>query len=142
LLERSVRRANERGSVELVYAASHTWIRGREADLEIAIGNLLDNAQRYGPSDKPVRVAARDRAAGVEVSVADEGPGVPAGRREKIWERFYTTHAADGGTGLGLAIVDSVARAHGGRVALETSAGGSEFSIWIPFPNEKRSAPS
>jgi two-component system sensor histidine kinase ChvG len=105
----------------------------READLETAIGNLLDNAQRYSPAGKPVIVTCEDFERGVRVSVRDEGPGIPEARRGKIFERFYTTDGERGGTGLGLAIVDSVARAHGGRVTLdEAAAPGSCFHLWLP----------
>lgn len=77
-------------------------------------------------------VPGADDASGVLVSFSDQGPGIPEARRDKIWGRFYTTDAANGGSGLGIAIVESVARSHGGRVALQTSDARSRFSIWLP----------
>mgnify|MGYP003407014785 FL=1 len=143
VLERSVRRARERGPVELHYAAGQTWVRGRQADLETAIVNLLDNAQRYSPPEAAVVVNAQDEHAGVRVSINDRGPGIPEARREKIWARFYTTDAESGGTGLGLAIVESVARAHGGRAAYTAmDSGGSCFWIWLPSASKHRHADS
>jgi signal transduction histidine kinase len=68
--------------------------------------------------------------------VTDRGPGIPAARRAKVFERFYTTDGDSGGTGLGLAIVDSVARAHGGRVDVKSEVGqGCRFSLWLPLPH-------
>ena len=99
LLDKTARRARERGAVELSYAASHTWVRGREADLETALVNLLDNAQRYSPPTAAVKLSAREEAGGLCIAVEDLGPGVPEARRDKIWARFYTTDAESGGTG-------------------------------------------
>jgi two-component system, OmpR family, sensor histidine kinase ChvG len=133
LLERLVHRSLERGPVELVYSSRHAWVRGRESDLETALGNLIENAQRYSPAERPVRILCEDSGGGIRVSVCDEGPGIPEARRSKVFERFYTTDADNGGTGLGLAIVDSVARAHGGRVTFDTEVGaGSRFHLWLP----------
>lgn len=147
LLQRICKRASTqeegstRGDVELHFQAQHTWLRGREEDLETAFTNLIENAQRYSPADKPVVVAAQDFPHGIVVSVADQGPGIPEARRDKIFERFYTTEAEQGGTGLGLAIVDTVARAHGGRVTLDSDVGvGSRFSVWLPRDHKKRSS--
>jgi two-component system sensor histidine kinase ChvG len=133
LLERLVHRAAERGPVLLMHASKHSWVRGREPDLETALGNLIENAQRYTPPDRSVRVACEDADGGIRVSVCDDGPGIPEARRGKIFERFYTTDVVAGGTGLGLAIVDSVARAHGGRITFDTEVGvGSRFHLWLP----------
>jgi two-component system sensor histidine kinase ChvG len=133
LLDRLVLRASERGPVELFYSSRRAWVRGREADLETALGNLIENAQRYSPAGKSVRVACGDATGGVQVSICDDGPGIPEARRGKIFERFYTTDVDAGGTGLGLAIVDSVARAHGGRITFDTEVGaGTRFHLWLP----------
>lgn len=161
LLQRVVARMNAQTEsdgaalprVELRYAAQHTWLRGREEDLVTAVTNLIDNARRYSPPGGVVVVqahdvapsakreqvlppGARERATfphGIVVSVCDSGPGIPEARQAKVFDRFYTTDGERGGTGLGLAIVDTVARAHGGRVTLESSpAQGTRFHIWLP----------
>lgn len=135
LLDRVVVRAESRGPVQLTYSAKHTWVRGREPDLETAVSNLVENAQRYSPQGEPVVVDCAERDGGLRIEVTDRGPGIPAARRAKVFERFYTTDGESGGTGLGLAIVDSVARAHGGRVELDTEVGrGSRFTLWLPRP--------
>lgn len=106
--------------------------RGREADLERALLNLVENALRFSPEGSPVRVVVSVSRDGRELSlrVEDRGPGVPEALRRKIFERFFTTDADKNGTGLGLAIVTSVAEAHGGRVELEpTRGGGATFTL-------------
>jgi two-component system sensor histidine kinase ChvG len=133
LLTNLTRRAEQKRPVVLSYLSKHAWVRGREPDLEAAISNLLENAQRYSPPGCPVTIECRDDGNDLCVSVHDEGPGIPDGRRTKIFDRFYTTDGDRGGTGLGLAIVESVARAHGGRVTLDPDAPrGTTFHLWLP----------
>ena len=87
----------------------------------------------------PIGCSNVDEHAGLRVAIRDRGPGIPDGRREKIWARFYTTDAESGGTGLGLAIVESVTRAHGGRAAYTAvDAGGSCFWIWLPSASRSK----
>lgn len=107
---------------------------GRQADLERALLNLVENALRVSPEGEPVRVeltsADGDRA--LRIAVRDRGPGIPESAHHKVFERFYTTDQGDGGTGLGLAIALSVARAHGGDVTLESREGeGAAFTILL-----------
>ena len=97
-----------------------------EARLRQVLANLLDNAARHSPRGGTVLVRARAAGRGVRVEVLDEGPGVPAAERERVFDRFYRSAATDdagaatgtGGTGLGLAIVRWAVSLHGGRVAL------------------------
>lgn len=105
--------------------------------LEQAVVNLLDNAIKYSPEQKPVRLAAQAEAAEVRISVEDQGSGIPARHLPRLFERFYRVDTARsrelGGTGLGLAIVKHIALAHGGRVAVESRPGrGSSFHIHLP----------
>ncbi len=83
-------------------------------------------------------VATRRVDGGVELSVADSGPGVPAAEREKIFRPFYTTKHA--GTGLGLAIVRQIVDRHGGRVALAEREAGAEFLVSLPVGAEAEPA--
>lgn len=134
--------ASKHGQVVVDYRAT-CWIRGRKADLEAAISNLVDNAQRYSPPDSPVTVTVTDSDGGVSLVVSDRGPGIPEARRRKVFDRFYTTDAERGGTGLGLAIVDSVVKAHGGRVSAEEApGGGARLSVWLPGVRVGRSVVS
>ena len=112
-----------------------------QADLDRlrqVLTNLIDNAIKYGRTDG--RLTLRGRVMGnawVEVSVRDDGPGIPAGALARIFERFYRVDKArsreQGGTGLGLAIVKNVVQAHGGEVRVESAPGkGTEFFIMLP----------
>lgn len=125
---------------------------------EHAVFNLLANAVKYSPSNTRVRVsvsptrieidetpgnadrspaAAAKTVGGVEIEVADEGPGIAPEHLPRLWERFYRVDKARsrerGGTGLGLSIVRHIALVHGGRVGVSSRPGrGSRFSIAFP----------
>lgn len=112
-------------------------LSGNPRLLEQALANLVDNALKYSPSDAPVRVEAAEARGGVEIRIADQGPGIPAEHLPRIFERFYRVDKARtrevGGTGLGLSIVKNVVAAHGGEVVVQSAAGkGSEFSVRLP----------
>ncbi len=109
--------------------------------LEQAFSNLLVNALQHGsPADRGgglVRITAALEGPEIAVRFHDNGPGVPIKDQEHLFERFYRVGGdrarQTGGTGLGLSIVKNVARAHGGRVGLESRPGeGSTFSIFLP----------
>ena len=99
--------------------------------------NLLTNAHEYCPERASIRVSARRIGADVEISVTDDGPGIPPDQLEHIFERFTRGDAGltqrVGGTGLGLAISRSLVELHGGSIRAESVPGeGSTFSILLP----------
>jgi two-component system phosphate regulon sensor histidine kinase PhoR len=103
-----------------------------------AVINLLDNACKYSPAGSTVRLAAAAVEGKLLIEVTDEGPGIPAGHLERIFERFYRVDRArsreTGGTGLGLAIVRHIALLHRGVAEAESHAGeGSVFRIRLPL---------
>jgi two-component system phosphate regulon sensor histidine kinase PhoR len=105
--------------------------------LRQALDNLVDNALRHTPPGTAVRLAATRHAGEVELSVADDGPGIPPEDQPRIFERFYRVERGrsreTGGTGLGLAIVKHAAESHGGRATVESRPGtGSTFRIFLP----------
>ncbi|MEA2322119.1 MAG: hypothetical protein QOD81_1969 [Solirubrobacteraceae bacterium] len=110
--------------------------------------NLVENAIKFSPAGEEVRVVAWRSGAEVAVTVADAGPGIPAGAREHVFERFFRLDAArgraQGGSGLGLSICRDIAEAHGGRVWVDSKEGaGSAFTFALPSaPASGRPAPS
>ncbi len=90
-------------------------LRGNNDDLRDMVRNLLENALLHGRGKVSARIAAVEKANdGVTIEVADEGPGVPAGQEEAVFQRFRRLNIDAPGSGLGLAIVRHVARNHGG----------------------------
>jgi signal transduction histidine kinase len=110
-------------------------VRGEERLLRRALRNLLENARRYGGGE--IRVDVEDKAAaGVEIRVTDNGPGVPEAFRERIFEPFFRLpgHAERaGGVGLGLALVRQIVERHHGRIrCVRAPEGGGCFVISLP----------
>ncbi|MBO0699386.1 MAG: sensor histidine kinase KdpD, partial [Zavarzinella sp.] len=108
---------------------------------EQALVNLLENAARYTPPGSRVDITARRAGDRVEIRVADNGPGLPPGAEDRVFDKFYrgTPASPDGrrGVGLGLAITRAVVEAHGGRVsARNRPGGGAEFVITLPLTGE------
>lgn len=108
--------------------------------IEQLIINLLENAVRYTPSDRSIDVIASTSKGKVQVSVRDNGPGIPRGDEEKVFDKFYrgASHAHDStrGVGLGLAICKAVIEAHGGKIiARNREEGGAEFTFSLPVSN-------
>jgi two-component system, OmpR family, sensor kinase len=122
------RAAAERG-VKLTLSAQSAIVDGDERRLRQVLRNLLDNAIRYARTSVAVFVGVEDRE-GLLV-VADDGAGVPASLRGRIFERFVKEADSDG-SGLGLAICRWVARSHGGEISLD---GGSRFVMRLPLGN-------
>jgi two-component system sensor histidine kinase MprB len=97
-------------------------VQGVPARLDRAVANLLDNAAKWSPPGAVIDVRLRDG----DLTVRDHGPGIPAGERAQVFDRFFRADAARGrpGSGLGLAIVRQVAEGHGGSVRAEAADGG------------------
>jgi two-component system, sensor histidine kinase and response regulator len=96
-----------------------------------AIGNLIDNGLKYAHTR--VHVSVNEREGQIEIEVADDGPGIPPGEREKVTERFYRGDASRGtpGVGLGLALVKSVATLHRGTLTLADNHGGLAVKLAV-----------
>jgi two-component system sensor histidine kinase KdpD len=101
--------------------------------VEQLLVNLLENAFKYTPAGTPVRISAEAAAARVEVEIADEGPGFPAGAEERIFEKFYRGPSTAHGSGLGLPICKAIVTAHGGRIQAENRARGAAFRFSLPL---------
>jgi two-component system phosphate regulon sensor histidine kinase PhoR len=130
-------RAADAGVDLLVGSLPATEVPGREADLELMLHNLLDNAIRYTLPGGTIRVTLGRRGDTASLSVSDTGIGIPGADLPRIFERFYRVGTArdtrSGGTGLGLAIVRHVAESHHGAVEVVSTPGkGSTFTVALP----------
>lgn len=119
-------------------------VLGNAGLLEQALLNLVDNAIRYSPEGSPITIRWVANKGMAEISVIDQGPGIPLKDQDRLFERFYrveksrTREANAGGTGLGLAIVRHVAQLHGGSAHVDSVQGkGATFYLLLPLaPNQ------
>jgi signal transduction histidine kinase len=138
--------ATEQGRLFFSHASAHTL------DLEVpddpvivnadrdriaqVIGNLLSNAIKYSPSGGHVCLLLTANERRAELSVEDEGMGIPAADRARIFEKFFRgadAASAIGGTGLGLAVAREIVTSHGGRIEVDSEPGrGSTFTVRLP----------
>ena len=126
--------------VDLAPEAQPPVLRGHAKLLRRLVRNLLENARRHGVRDglpAEVTLLLRPAGGGWELVVSDQGPGVPAELRERIFEPFFRLPGAserEGGVGLGLALVKTIAQRHGGSVRCEDHpGGGAQFVVWLPI---------
>jgi two-component system, OmpR family, sensor histidine kinase SenX3 len=135
-------RANARGITLASVGSRGLSVLGDEDLLVTALRNLLENAVAYSPEKTRVVITTRKTPEGnAELSVADQGIGIPERDLERIFERFYRVDPArsraTGGTGLGLAIVKHVMAAHNGKVTVRSVEGaGSTFTLYIPLRSD------
>jgi two-component system sensor histidine kinase KdpD len=129
-------RVNLPPGLPLIYADSRL--------LERLLVNLLDNAVKYTPPGSLLQLSARVRSDGVEVSLADNGPGLGVDQPELLFEKFQRARPEDntGGVGLGLAICRAIMEAHGGHIhafsrpAHHPQGTGAHFSVFFPSPGQ------
>jgi two-component system OmpR family sensor kinase len=112
-------------------------VQGEPGLLQVALQNLLRNSLHYSSSSDPVDVHVARTPRGVSIEVRDQGPGIPAGQLERVFERFArldnSRSRETGGVGLGLSIVKEILRVHGGSISLRNNpAGGLVATIEIP----------
>lgn len=155
-----VNQAIEGASAELIDAGLNVEVRvpadlpamNLDADaVARALSNLLTNAARYAREGRSVSISAELTPAGkhrdLRIAVSDRGPGVAADDLPHIFEPFYRSPSVVAsrihGTGLGLSLVQAIARAHGGRVTVESARdGGSTFTLHLPFVAADAPAPA
>ncbi len=129
-----------------VVAPDHHWrlrlpeepvlVTGDAQRLHQVITNLLGNARHHTPPGTTVTVGAERGAGGVAVTVHDDGPGLPGGMDQHVFERFTRGDSsrtrASGGAGLGLSLVAAIVQAHGGRTAVASEPGDTTFTVTLP----------
>ena len=129
-----------------VVAPDHAWrldlpeeavaVLGDEGRLHQVVANLLSNAARHTPPGTTITASARPDAAGVLVSVHDDGPGLAPDLVPGAFDRFTRGDSsrtrASGGAGLGLSLVRAIAEAHGGTVAVDSRPGDTAFTVRLP----------
>ncbi|MFC9840370.1 ATP-binding protein [Rhodococcus sp. NPDC127530] len=135
VMDGEVRRFRAHADISVTAALVPVRIRGDAAQLSRVARNLLDNAIRYAAATVHVDVSRHgDRA---RIIVTDDGPGIAAGDRERVFERFvrleHARERARGGSGLGLAIVAEIVAAHGGTAHIvDTEQGGTTVVVTLP----------
>jgi signal transduction histidine kinase len=133
LVERVVEESELRSERDITVTADDVMAEIDESKVERIVQNLLTNAVRHTPDGARIWVSVRRDGDGVLILVDDEGPGVPADRREAIFDPF-NKRADDGpGVGIGLTLVRRFAELHGGRAWVEPRAGGgASFRVRVP----------
>jgi signal transduction histidine kinase len=130
--------AARRAAIEVETIPESIAVRIAPDALRQILGNLLDNAVKYGPRDQTIRVRVARADSWVSVSVEDHGPGVPVPERELVWEMYRrgvrAMQSEVGGSGIGLAVVRRIALAHGGHTRIEAAAsGGARVVVELPI---------
>lgn len=122
--------------VQLYAEASATTIKAPPSALQRAIGNLLDNAMRYGEG-KPIELLVQRRVGELRIGVVDRGPGIPHEQFETVFLPFHRVEASrsplTGGAGLGLAVVKQLAELYGWSIVLAPREGGG-LEAWLSIP--------
>lgn len=126
--------AEEHGQLILAKITSGLVVTGDRELLPQLFANLVENAIRHCPRSSLIRIEAKSYESGIEVSVADNGPGIPAGMREKVFQRFYRLESSrtTEGTGLGLSLVAAIAHLHEASIELLDNAPGLRVRLKFP----------
>lgn len=113
-------------------------------EIDQVLSNLVENAIKYTPPATTIMLGAAMKSGRIEFTVADDGPGISPGDRDRLFNRFFrsSSNARIQGTGIGLAIAKGLVEAHNGRIWLDTAASGARFVIEIPMPDRADEATS
>ncbi|HEV2829439.1 MAG TPA: DUF4118 domain-containing protein [Pyrinomonadaceae bacterium] len=148
ILRAALKRAEPRTrqhTIELKFSDALPAVNVDEPALVEVVYVLLDNAAKYSAPGSTIRIAAmQDDQNQVLLSVEDEGPGIPAKLRERVFDKFYRATRETGGrqpagTGMGLAIAQGIIEAHEGRIWIEAGGGGrgARFVVTLPHVSDK-----
>jgi signal transduction histidine kinase len=131
--------AEEMGGRLTVVAGRPVFVTGDRDLLFDAVANLIDNAIKHGRDGGEVTVTVRQES-GAVISIADDGPGIPASESQQVFKRFYRLEHSrrTPGNGLGLSLVAAVARLHGARIEMADAAPGLKLSLMFCVPEDAR----
>lgn len=118
----------------IIHIEKEVFVNGDPFLLQMAINNLLGNAVKYSPKEKPVTVLLEKKSGAAVLSIIDEGAGIPESERSKVFQKFYRTGneatKRAKGTGLGLYIVKRITQLHDGNITIQNNPkGGSIFVL-------------
>ena len=132
-------RLGARGQQLALSVPAPLQVQGDALLLRQALGNLLDNAIAFAPPGSAIGLSAAPRGDLLEISVQDQGPGIPDYAAARVFERFYSLPRPDGAksTGLGLPFVREVAALHGGSVQVANAGGGCRATMQLPLHTER-----
>lgn len=127
--------------LDSVFLTDNTVVYADRTKIQQVIYNLVDNAIKFTPEGRQIRVQVTEKDNKIFTSVKDEGVGIPKDAQKKVFERFYKTDPSRGkdktGTGLGLAITKEIIKAHGEQITLTSEEGeGSEFVFSLPMKKD------
>ena len=126
--------------IEKKLDATDVWVLCDSEQITQVLLNLIHNALQVLPNGGTVQITSYQSDERFMIEIADDGPGIPAMERSRVFEAFFFQR--EGGVGLGLAIVQQIVQAHGGEVTVDASEfGGARFIVALPHPIHKRTAP-
>jgi len=130
-----MRRLAEEHRLEVDVPESLPLVPVDYVEIQQVLTNLVSNSVKYAPATTRVGIRAKVDGDAIRVQVSNQGPQVPAGDLERIFDKFYRITAADRvtGTGLGLSICKGIIEAHGGRIWAENLPGGLAFNFTLPL---------
>jgi two-component system, OmpR family, sensor histidine kinase KdpD len=138
------RELTEPGQVEIDLPSGLPAVSVDAGMIRLALRQIVGNALKYSGPGAPIEVRVRTSDNSVEISISDEGPGIPVEEQPFIFEKFYRGrqgHSSQSGMGMGLPIVRQVVEAHGGQVWVDSRPGeGATFSFTLPFAQEEANA--
>lgn len=127
--------AADKGVDLALESADEAVVLGDQTLLSVLLRNLLDNAIRYSPAASEVEVSITPAHGVVTLRVTDNGPGIPHGERDRVFDRFYRVIGSAGeGSGLGLSIVKRIADLHHATLRLSQGSGGRGLAVEVSFP--------
>jgi PAS domain S-box-containing protein len=140
----TLRATLKRYTLQVCCAEDPLIVEGDLLRLQQVIQNLLHNAIKYSPPDRPITIVVERVDDQARLVVSDQGIGIPEAAQDRIFDRFYRIRNAGqdhtSGMGIGLYVVQQIILLHGGRIEVQSQVGvGSTFTVWLPLSQETQS---